>query len=278
MAATSMGRMIFLSLAVVAVCGAALVFGIRHTQREPQAEAKVEPRPVIAAPVIAPTAPGARDEGSAPLATAKAEANAVTGALAEPPRPPDADKSAPAFDIARITRTGDAIIAGRAAPGATVELLRNGEPLDRAVADQSGQFVMTPPPLPPGSYDLTLRSSQPDGRQATSEQKVAVVLDAAESSSGVAAQSPAEVPFKMPETAVANRSVPDQAAGSSLARVPSERGSRSAIVVSRGDSLWRISRAAYGTGMRYSLVLKANRDQIRDPDLIYPGQTFVLPK
>jgi nucleoid-associated protein YgaU len=48
-------------------------------------------------------------------------------------------------------------------------------------------------------------------------------------------------------------------------------------VVSRGDSLWRISRVTYGAGMRYAVVYKANRDQIRNPDRIYPGQIFVLP-
>ena len=277
MAATSMGRVIFLSLALVAVCGAALVFGITHTQREPPVEAKVETRTVIAAPAIAPPAPGARDEGPAALATAQTEANAVTGALAEPPRPPDTDKSAPAFDIARIDRTGDAVIAGRAAPGAIVELLRNGEPHDRAVADQSGQFIMAPSRLPAGSYELTLRSRQPDGTQATSEQSVAVALDATEPSFGAAGQSRAGAPANVPETAVANRSGRDQAAGSSQAPVSSDRGSRSSVVVSRGDSLWRISRATYGTGMRYPLVLKANRDQIRHQDLIYPGQVFALP-
>jgi hypothetical protein len=66
--------------------------------------------------------------------------------------------------------------AGRAAPGATLELLRNGELHDRVVADQSGQFVMVPPRLPPGDYELTLRSTQPDGKQATSQQSVAVSL------------------------------------------------------------------------------------------------------
>src|SRR4029077_3633204 len=55
-----------------------------------------------------------------------------------------------------------------AAPGATVELLRNGEPYDRAVANQLGQFVMVPPRLPPGDYELTLRSRQPNGKQAIS--------------------------------------------------------------------------------------------------------------
>ena len=48
-------------------------------------------------------------------------------------------------------------------------------------------------------------------------------------------------------------------------------------VVSRGDSLWRVSRVTYGTGMRYAVVYKANRHQIRNPNRIYPGQIFVLP-
>jgi hypothetical protein len=82
----------------------------------------------------------------------------------------------PAFDIARIERTGDAVIAGRAAPGAIVELLRSGEPYDRAVAGDSGQFVMVPPRLPPGNYDLTLRSRQPGGKQAISKQSMVVAL------------------------------------------------------------------------------------------------------
>jgi len=70
-------------------------------------------------------------------------------------------------------RTGDAVIAGRAAPGAIVEVLRNGERHDQAVADQSGQFVMVPPRLPLGDYELTLRSRQPDGkpRDRTSRQE-----------------------------------------------------------------------------------------------------------
>jgi nucleoid-associated protein YgaU len=51
----------------------------------------------------------------------------------------------------------------------------------------------------------------------------------------------------------------------------------SSKVVSRGDSLWRISRITYGDGSRYALVYRANRERIRNPNLIYPGQTVVLP-
>jgi nucleoid-associated protein YgaU len=47
--------------------------------------------------------------------------------------------------------------------------------------------------------------------------------------------------------------------------------------VSRGDSLWRISQRTLGGGQRYAIIYRANREQIRNPNLIYPGQIFVLP-
>ena len=46
--------------------------------------------------------------------------------------------------------------------------------------------------------------------------------------------------------------------------------------VSRGDSLWRISQRALGGGPRYSIIYQANKDKIHNPNLIYPGQIFVL--
>lgn len=47
--------------------------------------------------------------------------------------------------------------------------------------------------------------------------------------------------------------------------------------VIHGDSLWRISRKILGHGVRYTLIYEANASQIRDPNLIYPGQVFVVP-
>jgi LysM repeat protein len=320
----------------------------------------------------------------------------VSAGLAGSPPPPDSGDGAPLFDIARIEPTGEAVIAGRAAPGATVELLRNGELHDRAVADQSGQFVMVPPRLPTGTYDLTLRSKQPDGKQATSKQGVAVALepgptdrpivalmtpdkptvvlsqpaapkpmagavvveaveiepdgkfhvsgrsrpgaavglylndsfvasvtagadgrfavtinegvapgnyrvrlDELESSSG-AVRTRAEVPFNVPDTVVTG-SLPAQATASKRADIAAAQQPQLAAAgttvlpdggtppstvvvpkiatttVSRGDSLWRISHLTYGAGTRYAVIYKANRQQIRNPNLIYPGQIFVLP-
>jgi nucleoid-associated protein YgaU len=82
----------------------------------------------------------------------------------------------PAFDIARVEPSGDAVIAGRASPGATVELLRNGAVHDRVVAGASGQFAMLPPRLPSGDSELTLRARPPGGSPVTSKQSVVVAV------------------------------------------------------------------------------------------------------
>lgn len=50
------------------------------------------------------------------------------------------------------------------------------------------------------------------------------------------------------------------------------------VIIRKGDNLWRISRRLYGNGVRYTTIYQANQDQIRDPDLIYPGQVFLTPE
>jgi nucleoid-associated protein YgaU len=50
-----------------------------------------------------------------------------------------------------------------------------------------------------------------------------------------------------------------------------------AVTVQPGYTLWGISRRNYGEGIEYVRIFEANRDRIRDPDLIYPGQVFTIP-
>lgn len=50
------------------------------------------------------------------------------------------------------------------------------------------------------------------------------------------------------------------------------------VVVQPGNSLWRIARRTYGTGFEYTVIYEANAKQIADPDMIFPGQIFELPK
>jgi nucleoid-associated protein YgaU len=269
MSATSMGRMLVPCLAVLAALGAAVIFGIMPTRREPP----IEIAPLAAASMISPPAPVVRDEGSA-ATTALVEANAEAPAFAA--SAPKSDETVPVFDIARIERTGDAVIAGRAAPGAIVELLRGGELYDRAAANDTGQFVMVPPRLPSGEYELTLRSRQPDGKQATSKQKVMVAVGDIESNLGpdrsVLDQPPVKQNIALQPS---NATATPRSDGNSpsAAVVPTTIHT----IVSRGDSLWRISRAAYGAGLRYAVIYRANHNLIRNPDRIYPGQTLVLP-
>src|SRR5450432_1063739 len=389
MTITPLSRIVVPCIALLAACGMALVFAIQHVRREPPVETKA----ATAAPAASQPASDTQDRAA--LTAAQEKANAVAAALAGPPIPPDGDGGVPAFDIARIEPTGEAVIAGRAAPGATVELLRDGELHDQAIADQSGEFAMVPPRLPPGTYGLTLRSTQPDGKQMTSKQSVAVALeprpkdgpvvalmtphkptvvpsqpatlkpmageavvetvetepggklhvsgharpgaaarlylndsfvstviagadgrfavtinegvvpgsyrirvDEVESNSSTV-QARAEVPFTVPDTLV-TASVTTQTTASkrpettaaqqpqlaaAASTVPPGGGSPSTVVVPtiatttvcRGDSLWRISGITYGAGMRYAVIYKANREQIRHPNLIYPGQIFVVP-
>lgn len=56
------------------------------------------------------------------------------------------------------------------------------------------------------------------------------------------------------------------------------RKSLPVVIIRKGDNLWRISRRLYGDGFRYSTIYQANQDQIRNPDLIYPGQVFLTPE
>ena len=363
-------------LALAAGGTAAFIFGIHQTQQILGVNTRL----------MAPAAP-AQDQDKTALAKAQTETEALANMLAGP-SPTPGGNAVPEFDVVNIEPTGETVVAGRALPGATVELLRNGEVHDRAVADKSGQFVMVPRPLPPGNYDLTLRITH-DGKPVTSKQSVAVALDAAtrerpmvalmapdkpirvlsqpaatapatgkvaveavETDPGgklhVSAQATpgatvrlylndslitsatadaaghlsvtinkgvmtgdyrirlddvdlgsgkvrarAEVPFNVPDTTT-TASITTSAAASGRTGVTTPQlaaattaalSSPSAVIVpkittttvARGDSLWRISQRALGAGRRYAVIYRANMQQIRNPNLIYPGQVFVLP-
>ena len=290
-----------------------------------------EPNPVQLKPdqpklaAVSPPAPAALPAPLEPkpgaLAGTEQQATALPDLAPLKPAAAIAD-TGPRFDVARVDDHGEAaVIAGQAAPGAKVELLRDGKPLDTVVADASGQFVMTPPQLPAGSYELTLRAKAPDGTVTQSSRTMSVTI--AEAAAPPARPAPiarqetkqeakqAEKPDEksdivaaLPSASPRLASVPDKPGARPrlvgtpkprvLARVPTPTTVASASpadvlhaapaeaggsrVISRGDSLWALSRLAYGDGARYAVIFKANRDKIHNPNLIYPGQTFVMPQ
>jgi nucleoid-associated protein YgaU len=371
---------------VFLACGVALALAILYGRRP-----AVDTGAATTAPAMSKSASETREQSPAPLAKVQAETKSVVDALIGSPPAPESNDGIPTFDVARIEPTGETVVAGRATPGATVELLRDGEVHDRAVADKSGQFVFVPPKLPPGTYDLTLRSKAPDGTVVTSKQRVtaaleprstekpvvalvtpnkptvvlsqpgaakpgtdAVVVETVEiepggkfhvsgqarpgaalrlylndsfitsvtagtdgrfavtinqgvapgnyrvrldeaSGSGTV-RARAEVPFTAPETTASVSAQATKRPDSTAAQQPQlaaagttvvpDSGSPSSTVVvpkiatttvTRGDSLWRLSQTSYGAGMRYAVIYNANKEQIRNPNLIYPGQVFVVP-
>lgn len=57
---------------------------------------------------------------------------------------------------------------------------------------------------------------------------------------------------------------------------PPQPTQRTHTVVS-GDTLWDIAAKYYGSGAKYPTIVSANQDKIKNPNLIYPGQVFVIP-
>ena len=63
--------------------------------------------------------------------------------------------------------------------------------------------------------------------------------------------------------------------GGSSSTAPAPSGQSYTVV--KGDSLSKIAKHLYGDAQKWQKIYEANRDQIKNPDLIYPGQTFTIP-
>lgn len=56
-----------------------------------------------------------------------------------------------------------------------------------------------------------------------------------------------------------------------------DEGSNQTYTVVKGDSLWNIAKKFYGNGSKYTVITEANKDEITNPNLIYPGQVLTIP-
>ncbi len=155
---------------------------------EPPASMRAAIEPQAPAPAPAP-APGAPTASTAPTAPQPQQPTAPLAQAGEPAPPPGNKPAAalltpaPRFDVVRVEPKGDTLVAGTGAPHAKVALLASGKVVAEATTDAAGQFVILPPPLPPGAYDLTLRQTQAGApgapaQSAVSKQSVAVAVPA----------------------------------------------------------------------------------------------------
>ncbi|MFE3835479.1 LysM peptidoglycan-binding domain-containing protein [Pseudogemmobacter sonorensis] len=87
--------------------------------------------------------------------------------------------------------------------------------------------------------------------------------------------TPPEAPI--PAGAVSANPPPAAASPAETAADPAPPARPVTITVQPGHTLWAIARDELGGGLLYVQVYEANRDKIRDPNLIYPGQVFTIP-
>jgi LysM repeat protein len=186
-------------------------------------------------------------------------------------------------------------VSGRAEPRGTVRLYLNEAYLASATASADGRvaFVIASG-VAPGDYRIRLDDVDAASGKVKSRSEVpfSVPVSISTQSRPLPATSPTAGPADVTASSGASRlaeqpplvPVGDDARPASAAATGESQPDLVVVpavettVVSRGDSLWRISRATYGNGMRYSAIYRANQEQIRDPNRIYPGQVLVLPK
>ena len=170
-----------------------------------------------------------------------------------------------AITVVEAEDTGTLYASGTAAKDASVRLYLNETYLDTAQVGTEGKWSLkVVKGITPGTYNVRVD----DVEAATGK-----VLSRAEVKFDFAPKV-AEAPVA---TETQSASTPEPAATVKDASAVVVDAIETATVV-RGDSLWRISKKTYGSGFRYLAIHQANKEQIRNPDLIYPGQVFVLPK
>ncbi|HYG90536.1 MAG TPA: LysM peptidoglycan-binding domain-containing protein [Azospirillum sp.] len=356
-----MKQILFLGAAGAAVLAAAVTYGLRGPGSD---------EGVVA------LAPSTVETAKPPAPAAKSEANSEMA-------------RAPQFDVVRVMPGGEAVIAGRAVPGAVVTVFDGNRPIGEATADKRGEWVLLPEhPLAAGSRELSMTARLGDKTIPAERVVVLVVPEPKRDIAGGPAAQPGEalavaVPREgsgastvlqapppagaeprsgpvmrsiapggasargqppLPPGGVSVETLDYDAAGRvamggraqpgssvylyldnllvgraatdpkghwllspersiepgiytlradqigdsgkvsarielpvQVSEVPKDLPDGNSVIIQPGNSLWRIARRTYGQGLRYTTIYEANRGQIRDPDMIYPGQIFTLP-
>lgn len=232
----------------------------------------------------APAAPGHAPARAAAQTGAPPDPGPVPGVDARAPavRAPEAQAQAPAIYLAddrgvRVLQSGAApkapptavvietiaygadgsvVLSGRGVPGQFARLYLDNRLIGTAEIGPDGQWRDSGAEIAPGVYTLRVDQVGADGK-VTSRFETPFKREAPEDLAAVVSSSGA--------------SASPDGDGASPASVR-------VVTVQPGFTLWGISRRSYGRGILYVKVYQANRERIRDPDLIYPGQVFSMPQ
>ncbi|MFQ6552776.1 LysM peptidoglycan-binding domain-containing protein [Aestuariibius insulae] len=157
-----------------------------------------------------------------------------------------------ALDAITYDAEGELRLAGRAGADTHVRVYLDNEAVETTAVPETGRWRTDLPDVDSGIYTLRVDEVDADGE----------VL------------SRIETPFK--------REAPD-VIRSTRAEMGSDGDAGDGVslttrTVQPGATLWAIANERYGDGLLYIKVFEANRDRIRNPDLIYPGQVFEIPQ
>ncbi len=148
-------------------------------------------------------------------------------------------------DAISYDETGEVALTGRGNPSQMVRIYLDNMPISTVAMDTTGQWNTALSDINAGIY--TLR------------------VDVLDQTGNVVSRL--ETPFKREKRE-------DLAAYMLQVNEPARIN---VVTVQPGNTLWAIARERYGQGVLYVRVFEENKDKIRNPDLIYPGQVFSLP-
>lgn len=190
------------------------------------------------------------------------------------------------LDAVDYDATGNIIFSGRSKPGNTVRLYIDNALAGEVNVDTEGRWMFGgQAEVAPGTHSLRADEIGSDGKVLSRVELPFLREEAAKVASVDPAQTTAEpAAGTAPEAqaraaaAVEPAAAPAPGATAETQTAAAEPAVTDRVVIQPGNNLWRLSRQVYGKGVQYTVIYEANKDQIRNPDLIYPGQVFSLPK
>jgi nucleoid-associated protein YgaU len=177
-------------------------------------------------------------------------------ATASPPAP----QHGSSISVEAVEIEGSSVfVAGAADPGRRVFAYADNIVIGEAVASPAGRFLIeTERELASGDHMIRVDAVGADGAEVLARAAVPFTNESGGDISDVV-------------------STPSDAHAAETAGAQTGNVNR-AVIIRRGDTLWRISRRVYGQGVRFSAIYLANQNQIKDPDRIWPGQVFRVPE
>lgn len=204
----------------------------------------------LASPGIAPSPPSVSAEmQAASMQPARTTGPAVVIASPEGLRVVQGPSDEPAaqtsvrLDAISYNAEGAVILAGRGPVAADIQIYLNNQPIQLGEVGAGGSWSLQLPDVDPGTYTLAVAELAEDGSTA----------------------SWVETPFL--------REDPER-----VAEAPAQAASGiDVITVQPGFTLWGMAQDTFGDGILYVQIFEENRDQIQDPNWIFPGQIFRMP-